>query len=156
LELLDGGSDEAHALWLELYGAVRESVLTEAFRQPNDAWSTALRFLAALWLRTFPNDPPAGTPGSLEDLVLPWARIDVEFAEFIQILDRYGVQPAQLRRLGVSGDLLRTILEEARLRGQMMQRHIGQPLLRQEGIAAINTIAERLDGSRESESGAHA
>jgi hypothetical protein len=155
LELLDGGSDEARTLWLELYGAVRESVLTEAFRQPNDAWSIALRFLAALWLRTFPNDPPAGTPGSLEDLVLPWVRIDVEFAEFIQILDRYGVQPAQLRRLGVSGDLLRTILEEARLRGKMMQRHIGQPLLRQE-VATINTIAEKLDGSPESDSGTQA
>jgi hypothetical protein len=93
LELLDAGSAEARSFWLELYGAIRESILTEAFRQHNDAWSIALRFVGALWLKTFPDNPPAGTPGSLQDLVLPWKRVDTDFGELIEVLDRYGVAP---------------------------------------------------------------
>ena len=119
LELL-GDSGEARSLWLALYDAVRESILTEAFRQHNDAWSIALRFLAALWLKTFPNEPPAGTAGSLEDLVIPWRRIDINFAQLIEILDRYGVQPEQLRRTGVSGDMLRKIIEESHVMGRTL------------------------------------
>jgi hypothetical protein len=150
LELLDAGSAEARSFWFELYGAIRESILTEAFRQPKDAWSIALRFLGALWLKTFPDDPPAGTPGSLEDLVLPWKRVDTNFAELIEVLDRYGVVPEQLRRLGVSGDLLRTIAQEADLRGQMLARQTRQPPSHQGGISAIEALAKKLDGSSES------
>jgi hypothetical protein len=139
LELLDS-SDEARSLWLALYDAVRESILTEAFRQHNDAWSIALRFLAALWPKTFPNEPLDGAPGSLEALVIPWRRIDISFAQLIEILDRYGVQPGQLRRTGVSGDMLRKIVAESHVRGR--------PLLLQQEIAAISVVAEKLNGSR--------
>jgi hypothetical protein len=150
LELLDAGSAEARSFWLELYGAIRESILTEAFRQPNDAWSIALKFVGALWLKTFPDNPPAGTPGSLEDLVLPWKRVDTDFAELIEVLDRYGVAPEQLRRLGVSGDLLRTIAHEADLRGQMLARQTGLRVSHQGGILGVKALAKKLDGSSES------
>jgi hypothetical protein len=120
-----------------LYAAVRESILTEAFRQHNDPWSIALRFLAALWSKTFPVEPPAGTPGSLEDLISPWKRIDTNFAQFVEILDRYGVQPEQLRRTGVSGGMLRKIIEESRM--------MGRTLLVEQEISAINAVAEKLN-----------
>jgi hypothetical protein len=139
LELLDV-SDGARSLWLGLYAAVRESILTEAFRQHNDAWSIALRFLAALWRKTFPNEPPAGTPGSLEDLINPWKRIDVNFAQLIEILDQFGVKPEQLHRNGVSGDLLRKIIEESRV--------MGRTLLAPQETSAINAVAEKLDASQ--------
>jgi hypothetical protein len=131
-------SDEARSLWLALYDAVRESILTEAFRQHNDAWSIAQRFLAVLWLKTFPNEPPAGTPGSLDDLISPWKGIDINFAQLIEILDRFGVQPERLRLNGVSGDLLRKIVEESRVMGRMV-------LLEQE-VSAINAVAAKLNG----------
>lgn len=137
LELL-GDSDEGRSLWLVLYDAVRESIRTAAFRQHNDAWSVALRFLAALWPKVFPHEPPAGTRGSLEDLVLPWKAIDVSFAQLVVILDRYGVQPEQLRRIGVSGDMLHKIIEESHV--------MGQTLLGREEIAAIGAVAEKLSG----------
>ena len=139
LELLDA-SDVARSLWLALYDAVRESILTEAFRQHNDGWSVALRFLAALWVKTFPNEPPAGTAGSLEDLVIPWRRIDIDFAQLVEILDRYGVRPEQLRRTGVSGDMLRKIIEESHV--------MGRTLLAQQEILAINAVAEKLNGPK--------
>jgi hypothetical protein len=140
LELL-GDSDEARSFWLVLYDAVRESIRTEAFRQHNDAWSVALRFLAALWRKTFPHESPAATPGSLEDLVVPWKGIDVSFAQLIEILDRYGVQPKQLRRTGVSGDLLRKIIEESHV--------MGRTLLHEQEVAAINAVAGKLDGPQD-------
>jgi hypothetical protein len=138
LELLEV-SDEARSFWLALHAAVRESILTEAFRQHNDAWSIALRFLAALWRKTFPNEPPTGKPGSLDDLISPWNRIDINFAQLIEILDRFGVQPEQLRRTGVSGDLLRKIIEESRV--------MGRTLLAEQEISAIRAVAAKLDAS---------
>ena len=137
LELL-GDSDEARSFWLVLYDSVRESIRTEAFRQHNDAWSVALRFLAALWPKVFPDEPPAGTPGSLEDLVVPWKGIDVSFAQLIEILDRNGVQTWQLRRIGVSSDMLHKIVEESHV--------MGQTLLGRDEIAAIGAVAEKLSG----------
>lgn len=136
LELLPV-SEEARLLWLALYAAVRESILTQAFRQHNDALSIALRFLAALWSKTFPIEPPAGTPGSLEDLIGPWKVLDISFAQLVEILDRYGVQPEQLRRTGVSGEFLRKIVEETRV--------MGRTLLLEQEISAIKRIAEKLD-----------
>jgi hypothetical protein len=133
-------SDESRSLWLALYDAVRESLLTEAFHQHNDAWSIALRYLAALWLKTFPNEPPAGTPGSLEDLVSPWMRIDVSFAQLIEVLDRYEVAPERLRQTGVSGDLLRRIIGGFSF--------MGRTLLSPEEISTIEAVAERLDRSQ--------
>src|SRR5262249_6918382 len=103
----------------------------------NDAWALALRFLAALWRKTFPQEPAAGTPGSIEDLVLPWKGIDVSFALLIVIMDRYSVQPDQLRRTGVSGGLLRKIVEESRV--------MGRTLLVEGEIAAIRAVADKLD-----------
>jgi hypothetical protein len=136
LEQLDV-SDEARSLWLALYDAVHESILTEAFRQHNDAWSIALRFLAALWLKIFPNEAPAGTPGSLAALIGPWKRIDINFAQLVEVLDRFGVQPEQLRQTGVSGDLLRKIIAESRV--------MGRTLLIEQEISAINAVAEKLN-----------
>lgn len=137
LERLHAAS-EARSLWLAIYDAVSESTLTEAFRQHNDAWSIALRFLAALWLRTFPDDPPAGTPGSLENLVIPWMGVDTNFAQLIEVLDRFGVRPEQLRRTGASGDMLRRIVEGSYVRGRT--------LLQPQEISAINVVAEKLNG----------
>lgn len=111
----------------------------DAFRQTNDAWSIALRFLGALWLKTFPDDPPAGNPGSLEDFITPWRHIDSDFAQLVEILDRYGVQPEQLRRTGVSGDMLRKTVEASQVRGRT--------LLQPQEISAINAVAEKLAGS---------
>ena len=139
LELLPAASEEARSLWLALYHAVSESLLTEAFRQHNDAWSLALRFLGALWLKTFPDDPPAGSPGSLENFITPWKRIDIDFAQLVEVLDRFGVQPEQLRRTGASGDMLRRIVEASYVRGRT--------LLDQQEIPAINAVAEKLNGS---------
>jgi hypothetical protein len=51
--------------------------------------------------------------------------------------------------LGVSGDLLRTIAQEADLRGQMLARQTGLPLSHQGGMSAIEALAEKLDGSSE-------
>jgi hypothetical protein len=131
--------NETRSLWLAIYQAVRESILMDAFRQPNDAWSIALRFLGALWPKTFPDDPPAGTPGSLEDLVGPWRHVDADFARLVDVLDRYGVQPEQLRRAGVSGVMLRRIVDDSHVRG----RTVLQP----KEISAINAVGEKLDGS---------
>jgi hypothetical protein len=138
LELLPAASDEARSLWLVLYHAVSESILTEAFRQHNDAWSLALRFLGALWLKTFPDDPPDGSPGSLENLVIPWRRIDTDFAQLIEVLDRFGVRPEQLRRTGVSNEMLGRIVEASYVRGRI--------LLQPEEISAINAVGEKLKG----------
>ena len=138
LELLHASPDEARSLWLAIYDAVHESILMDAFRQTNDAWSMALRFLGALWLKTFPDDPPAGNPGSLEDFITPWRHIDSDFAQLV-ILDRYGVQPEQLRRTGVSGDMLRKTVEASQVRGRT--------LLQPQEISVINAVAEKLAGS---------
>jgi hypothetical protein len=133
-------SDESRSLWLVLYDAVRESLLTDDFRQQNDAWSIAIRYLAALWLKTFPNEPPAGTPASLEDLVRPWMRVDVSFAQLIEVLDRYGVAPGRLRQTGVSGDMLRRIINGSSV--------MGRTLLSREEISTIEAMAERLGRSQ--------
>jgi hypothetical protein len=58
--------------------------------------------------------------------------------KLIEILDRFGVQPEQLRRIGVSGDMLHKIIEDSHV--------MGQTLLGQEGIAAIRAVAEKLSG----------
>ena len=94
----------------------------------------------APWLKTFPIESPAGTPGSLEDLISPWSRIDINFAQLIEILDRYGVQPEELRRTGVSGDMLRKIIEESHV--------MGRTLLVEQEISAINAVADKLNGSQ--------
>jgi hypothetical protein len=138
LTLLHASPNEARSLWLAIHQAVRESILMDAFRQPNDAWSIALRFLGALWPKIFPNELPDGTPGSLETFIAPWKQIDADFAQLVEVLDRYGVRPEQLRRAGVSGEMLRRIVDDSHVRG----RTILQP----QEISAINVVAQKLEG----------
>jgi hypothetical protein len=107
LERLDLASEAARRLWIRLEAAARESILTDAVRLPGDAWSSALHWLAAFWPRVFPEDPLAGSPGSLDDFVSFSAGPDHEFALFALELRRQGVTVAQLKRSIPDGRLLR-------------------------------------------------
>ena len=127
----------ARPLWLAIYDAVRESMLTEAYRSLNGPWSIALRFLGALWSTIFPEDPPAPGPGSLESLVGPWRHVDVQFGQLVDILDRYRVRPDQLRRVGVSGEMLRRMIEASHIQGRVR--------LAPAEISSINAVAAKLD-----------
>jgi hypothetical protein len=71
-------------------------------------------------------------------LITPWKRIDADFAQLIEVLDRFGVRVEKLRRTGVSGDILRRIVEDSHVRKQT--------LLQPQEISAINLVAEKLDG----------
>jgi hypothetical protein len=129
--------DLARPLWLAIYDAVRESMLTEAYRPLNDPWSIAPRFLGALWPTIFPDDPPAPGPGSLESLVGPWRHVEVQFGQLVDILDRYQVRPDQLRRVGVSGEMLRRIVGASHIQGRVQ--------LAPTEISSINAVAAKLD-----------
>lgn len=131
LELLDAGSDSARALWIELERAVREAALTDFFRPQDDVCEKTLRFLGGVWRRTFPEDPPSGTPGSLDDFVAPWLNVNPDLGRLAVILRRYDVQPNRLLAVGVSGSLLRLIIEDA-VSGR-------RPLLAEAEIAAVGS-----------------
>jgi hypothetical protein len=106
LGLLDFKSELARLLWAELELAIRESVLTDAIRLHEDPWCAATRWLAAYWPKIFPEDPPAGSLGSL-DFVSFWAAPDNEFAMLVLELRQQGVAAAQLKRSIPDGELLR-------------------------------------------------
>jgi hypothetical protein len=138
LEAMEPGSPEARALWVAVERAVRESTLTDFFRQHNDAWSQALRFLGGMWSRNFPDDPPRGAPGALDDFIELWIRPTADLALLAVILRRYGVSPGRLFRAGVSGRLLRVIVEDSTV--------MGRAIFHETEAAAIIALAEELEG----------
>lgn len=134
---LDFKSEPARLLWTELELAARESVLTDAIRLHEDPWCAAARWLAAYWPRIFPEDPPAGSVGSLDDFVSFWAAPDNEFAMLVLELRQQGVTPAQLKRSIPEGELLRRgadVLD--RMRGVDPESKIA---------SAIRKLADEID-----------
>lgn len=107
LSFVDTASEASRALWSQLEAAARESILTDAVRLDNDAWDAALYWLGAYWPLTFPDDPPRGSVGSLDDFISFWAAPTSEFAILIAELHQDGVTIVQLKRSLQDGKLLR-------------------------------------------------
>ncbi|MEA3198483.1 MAG: hypothetical protein QOF32_2535 [Gammaproteobacteria bacterium] len=134
LAQLASDSPAARSLWVALEIAVRESSLTDLFRTVNDPWCVAARLLAAYWNVIFTDDPSRGTPGSLDDFLLNWAKPDADFADIASELASCGVTADQFKRSLGSGELLRAALEEV----SHMQQSIRTPMptFNVEGLAA--------------------
>jgi hypothetical protein len=125
---------------VQLEAAARESILTDAVRLYADTWHTALCWLGAHWPLVFPDDPPAGNAGSLDDFVSFWAAPSSEFAILIQQLRHQGVTVMQLRRSIPDGQLLRHGAGElGRMRGIDQRSTIA---------SAIGMIADDIDAIR--------
>ena len=131
LAYFPSGSKQAVQLWLALERAVRESCLMDWFRQPNDTWCLLLRFLGAIWSRTFPHDPPAGEPGSLDDFVSSWLQVDLNLASLAVVMSKQGITPIRLREAGISAELLRRIVQDGtpKRRHQLMQKPEAESVL---------------------------
>jgi hypothetical protein len=137
LERLDLASEAARRLWIRLEAAARESILTDAVRLPGDAWSSALHWLAAFWLRVFPEDPRAGSGGALDDFVSFSAGPDHEFALLALELRRQGVTAAQLKRSIPDGGLFRRGADGlGRMRGINRQSAL---------VAEIRELADEIE-----------
>ncbi len=110
-------SQQGARLWVSIERAVRESSLMDWFRQTNDVWSLLLRFLGALWMRTFPHDPPQGEPGSLDDFLSGWLQVDPNLGSIAIAMRSQGISPLRLGKAGISAELLRRVVQDATLRG---------------------------------------
>jgi hypothetical protein len=118
LGFIDPASEAWRALWVQLEAAAREGILTDGVRLHNDAWRAALCWLGAYWPVIFRDDPPARSPGSLDDFVSFWAAPSSEFAILIQQMRHQGVTIVQLSRSIPDGQLLRHGADElGRMRG---------------------------------------
>jgi hypothetical protein len=137
LGFIDPASEASRALWVQLEAAARESILTDGIRLHNDAWRAALRWLGAYWPVIFRNDPPARSPGSLDDFISFWAAPASEFAVLIQEMHHHGVTIAQLSRSIMDGQLLRHGADEL---GRMRGVDPGSKI-----ASAIRKIADDLD-----------
>ena|SRR5258708_5125624 len=92
------------------------------------------------WPAIFRDDPPAGSPGSLDDFISFWAAPSSEFAILIQQMRHLGVTIVQLSRSIPDGQLLRHGADElGRMRGVDPESKIA---------SAIRTIADDIDAMR--------
>lgn len=111
LQRLPPGSAQAKALWISLECAVRVTRITEwRANSASVVLSCLHRYLAAFWPHTFPEDPPATEPGSLDAFLRPFARPDNTLAELVLIAWRHGVSPARLARAAPPSPGLRLLL----------------------------------------------
>jgi hypothetical protein len=139
LEVLEAGSSTARALWIVLEQAIRDGCFGDAYRPRDDPWSKALRFLGGVWQRTFPDDPPAGAPGCLEEFLVPWFGVNTDFALLLRSLHRYGVPAVRLRRVIGDGNVLRLIAADSTAGGHS--------LLSPAEIDAIIALADEIDAA---------
>lgn len=146
LGFINPASERSRALWMQLEAAARESILTDCIRLHNDAWRTALCWLGAYWPVIFQDDPPAGSPGSLDDFILFWTAPTSEFAILVRELHRQGVTLAQLGRSLPDGQLLR---HGAAQLGRMRGVDTGSEI-----ASEIRKIADDLDALRIAEAAA--
>jgi hypothetical protein len=137
LGLLDPNSESARRLWAELELAVRESSLTDAFRRHENPWCLAARWLAAYWPKIFPEDPPAGSAGSLDDFLSCWVGPEMSFALLALEFRRQGVTAAQLKRSIPDGNLLRHGVDDVK----QISRH--DP--RSTTASGIGDLADEID-----------
>jgi hypothetical protein len=140
LGFIDPASEGSRALWVQLEAAARESILTDGVRLHNDAWRAALCWLGAYWPVIFRDDPPAGSPGSLDDFISFWAAPASEFAILIHELHHQGVTITQLSRSLPDGQLLRHGADKL---GRMRGVDPGSKI-----ASAIRKIADNLDALR--------
>ncbi len=134
---LEFTSQPARELWVALELAARESSLTDAVRLHDDPWSVALRWLAAYWPRLFPDDPPTGSPGSLDDFLSYLAAPDMIFAALALELFNAGVTAAQLRRSIPDPNLLR--------RGADDLKRVTRRAPQSDTAKAIEALAFKID-----------
>jgi hypothetical protein len=108
---LPDGSPKARALWAVLETAVRESCLTnwneDVVQRP---WARVHAHLAALWPRTFPEDPDPGEAGSLDDFLRPFGRPNATLGELALTLRNNGISPARIARAVLPSPSLRQML----------------------------------------------
>jgi hypothetical protein len=132
-------SEATRALWAAIEIAFRESSLTDSYRMLGDPWYVAAQWLSAYWPTIFPDDPPTGSPGSLDDFLSYWVAPDITFAHLALVLSQNGVTTARLRRSIPNGDLLRAAESDAKRMNQWRPVPINIP----PGSAAL---ADDIDG----------
>ncbi|HEY9683445.1 MAG TPA: hypothetical protein V6C86_17835 [Oculatellaceae cyanobacterium] len=78
--------------WVETELAVREGILMSGLRNIPDSWTDCLMMLAAHWSRVFPDDPPTGQEGSLDDFMNYYSYPNMNFVLMSVFLLSHGVQ----------------------------------------------------------------